>query len=278
MPLIEANGCDFHYEMVGQGRDMVFIHGEIHGLEYWEHQFAEFSTDHRCFAYNRRGHAKTRWTDYGFSLVNQTRDLEQLIKRLDIDRPVIVAVAFGTTIAANYAIHHSDRVRGLVLGAWSEMHDALQYFERWERYSGEAASVLEREGRDALVALLRNHGGKSIYRVIPVESPVREKVIQMFASHPLGEYQRGMLEFGLSVPEPGAGIQQGRYSRARRLRRQGSLSGPTGSLASHDAFPRGAADRGCRPLRALGKARRVQRDSADISSDARLELTVAEQR
>jgi pimeloyl-ACP methyl ester carboxylesterase len=29
---------------------------------------------------------------------------------------------------------------------------------------------------------------------------VREQVIQMFAGHPLGEYQRGMLEFGLSVP------------------------------------------------------------------------------
>jgi pimeloyl-ACP methyl ester carboxylesterase len=29
---------------------------------------------------------------------------------------------------------------------------------------------------------------------------VREQVIQMFGSHPLGEYQRGMLEFGLSVP------------------------------------------------------------------------------
>jgi pimeloyl-ACP methyl ester carboxylesterase len=201
MPLIEANGCDFHYEMVGQGRDMVFIHGEIHGLEYWEHQLAEFSTDHRCFAYNRRGHAKTGWTDYGFSLVNQTRDLEQLIERLDIDRPVIVAVAFGTTIAANYAIYHPDQVRGLVLGAWSEMHDALQYFERWESYSAQAAGVLEREGRDALIALLREHGGKSIYRVIPVDSPVREKVIQMFASHPLGEYQRGMLEFGLSVPD-----------------------------------------------------------------------------
>jgi pimeloyl-ACP methyl ester carboxylesterase len=26
-------------------------------------------------------------------------------------------------------------------------------------------------------------------------------VIQMFAAHPLGEYQRGMLEFGLSVPD-----------------------------------------------------------------------------
>ena len=201
MPIINANGCNFYYEQHGQGPDIVFIHGEIHGLEYWEHQLAEFSTDHRCFAYSRRGHAKTGWTDYGFSLVNQTRDLEHLIERLGIERPIIVALAFGTTIAANYAIRNPDKVRGLVLGAWSEMHDAFQYFERWERYSAQAARVLERDGRDALVALLREQGGKSIYKVIPVDSPVREKVIQMFASHPLGEYQRGMLEFGMSVPD-----------------------------------------------------------------------------
>jgi pimeloyl-ACP methyl ester carboxylesterase len=201
MPLTDANGCRFHYQMEGRGPDIVFIHGEIHGSAYWEHQVAAFSADHRCFTYDRRGHAHTGWTDYGFSLVNQTRDLEQLIDKLEIERPVIVALAFGTTIAANYAIQHPDRVCALVLGAWSELHDALQYFERWERYSMQAAAVLEREGREALVELLRRDGGRSIYKVIPVNSPVREKVIQLFSSHPLGEYARGMLEFGLSVPD-----------------------------------------------------------------------------
>src|SRR5215475_6258838 len=200
MPTINANGCDFHYEQQGQGRDIVFIHGEIHGMEYWDQQFADFSRDHRCLIYNRRGHAKTQWTDYGFSLHNQTRDLEQVIERLGIERPVIVALAFGTTIAANYAIRNPGKVRGIVLGAWSELHDAFQYFERWEQYSLQAAHVLEREGREAFIELLRREGGKSIYKVIPVDSPVREQVIQMFAGHPLGEYQRGMLEFGLSVP------------------------------------------------------------------------------
>lgn len=200
MSTVHVNGCDFHYEMTGSGSDIVFIHGEIHGSEYWEHQIAEFSRDHRCFAYNRRGHAGTSWTEYGFSLVNQTRDFEQLVDRLGIERPVIVALAFGTTIAVNYAIQNPGKVRGLVLGAWSELHDALQYFERWSGYSERAAAELERGGREALISLLRAEGGKSIYRVIPVESPVREKVIQMFASHPVGEYKRGMLEFGLSVP------------------------------------------------------------------------------
>ena len=55
MPTIQANGCDFYYELEGEGPDLVFIHGEIHGLEYWEHQIPDFARDHRCFAYNRRG-------------------------------------------------------------------------------------------------------------------------------------------------------------------------------------------------------------------------------
>jgi pimeloyl-ACP methyl ester carboxylesterase len=196
-----VNGCDFHYELHGRGADLVFIHGEIHGLEYWEHQLAEFARDHRCLAYNRRGHAKTEFTNYGFSLVNQTRDLAQLIEHFGIERPVLIAVAFGTTIAANYAIEHCGRVKGMVLAAWSELHEAMQYFHRWEKYNAQAAEVLETEGREALVSLLREQGGKSIYKVIPVDSPVREQVIQMFASHPLEQYRRGMLEFGSSVPD-----------------------------------------------------------------------------
>jgi 3-oxoadipate enol-lactonase len=200
MPMISANGCDFQYELTGQGPDVVFIHGEIHGMEYWDGQLPEFTRTYRCLTYNRRGHAGTQWTEYGFSLVNQTRDLEALLEKLGIVKPVIVSLAFGTTIAVQYTLQNPDKVSGLVLGAWSELHDALQYFHRWAGYNARSAAVLETQGREALVELLRREGGTTLYRVIPVDSPVRDKVIRMFASHPVGEYSRGMLEFGLSVP------------------------------------------------------------------------------
>lgn len=200
MPHVIANDCSFLYELEGQGQDLVFIHGEIHGLEYWEHQLPEFSRDHRCLAYNRREHVGTAAKEYGFSLTNQTRDLAALLDRFGMRRPVIVAVAFGTTIAANYAIQHPDRVKALVIVAWSEMHNAPLYFGRWETYSEKVAQVLEREGREALIEFLRREGGKTIYRVIPVDSPVREQCIRMFAAHPLEQYRRGMLEFARSVP------------------------------------------------------------------------------
>jgi 3-oxoadipate enol-lactonase len=201
MPTITANGCEFYYELAGQGSDIVLIHGEIHGMAYWEYQLPEFARDYRCLAYNRRGHARTQLTHFGFSLVNQTRDLAQLIEKLGIVRPVIIAVAFGTTIAANYAIQYPDRVKGLILVAWSELHEAIQYFDRWKAYNEEATQVLEQKGRDAFIELLRRDAGKRIYKVVPLQQPVREKAIQLFASHPFEEYRSGMLEFGSSVPD-----------------------------------------------------------------------------
>lgn len=204
MPMIRVNNCDFQYELngrAGKGRDIVFVHGEIHGMQYWEHQIAEFSTDHRCLIYNRRGHSGTEFTNYGFSLVNQARDLAGLINAVGFEKPLIVALAFGTTIAAQYAMDHPDRVAGMVIGAWSELHDAPNYMDVWTAATKRVVPVLEHEGRQAFIDLLRKEGGRNIYRVIPKEEgPFREKVIQMMASHPVDEYRRGMLELGNSVP------------------------------------------------------------------------------
>lgn len=201
MPTARANGCDFRYELQGQGPDMVFIHGEIHGMDYWAPQMAEFSKDFRCLSYDRRGHAGTPATPFGYSVANQARDLRDLLDHFGMQRPIVVALAFGTTIAANFAIDHPDRVRGLVIAAWSEMHDARSYLERWEQSGRRAADAVDAGGREALVELLRAEGGDAMFKVIPPRgSPLREDVIQLLANHPADEYRRGMLEMASSVP------------------------------------------------------------------------------
>jgi 3-oxoadipate enol-lactonase len=201
MATARVNGCDFNYRVKGTGPDLVFIHGEIHGSEYWEHQLEEFSRDFRCLVYDRRGHAGSESTAFGYSVANQAHDLALLLDHVGMRRPVIVALAFGTTIATTFAIDYPERVRGLVIAAWSELHAAREYLTRWEESGVRAAEVLETKGRDALVALLREEGGKTMFRVIPPEgSPLRERAIRLLASHPAEQYRRGMLEMASSVP------------------------------------------------------------------------------
>lgn len=200
MTMVRANGWDFYCESVGSGPDLVFIHGEIHGIDYWEHQIADLSRDHRCLIYERRGHRRTGMPAFGFSLENQTRDLEALISHFEVRDPVLVAVAFGTTIAANYALRQPTSAKGIVMVAWSEMHEADLYLQRWIRASDTVVRILETEGRDALLDFLRREAGRSVYLVVPLDSPIREACIQMFGNHPVDEYRRGMLEFATSVP------------------------------------------------------------------------------
>jgi pimeloyl-ACP methyl ester carboxylesterase len=200
--MADVNGCRFRCEVRGEGPPMVFIHGEIHGLDYWEHQLDEFSHDHRCLAYDRRGHGGTQLTSFGYSVANQARDLRDLLDHHGMERAVIVALAFGTTIAAEFAIDHPERVAAMVIAAWSELHDARSYLQRWEIAGLRAADAVDAGGREALVKLLREEGGTNLFKVIPPAGhPLRERAIQLLASHPAEEYRRGMLEMASSVPQ-----------------------------------------------------------------------------
>src|SRR5690606_24228537 len=88
-----------------------------------------------------------------------------------------------------------------VLIGWSELYEARAYLERWEQAGVRAARALEEGGREKLLALLHAEGGKSIFKVIPPPgSPLRERGIELLASHPAEEYRRGMLEMASSVP------------------------------------------------------------------------------
>jgi len=121
MPTAHVNNCNFYYEVKGNGPDVVFIHGEDHGIEMFEPQVAHLSPHYRCVTYYRRGHGRSQLTPYGYSLRNQILDLALLLENLEIDRAVLLGVAMATTIAASYALEHPGRVRGLVLASWYEL-------------------------------------------------------------------------------------------------------------------------------------------------------------
>src|SRR6266850_3880092 len=135
MSSIVVNGCDLYYELRGRGPDLVFVHGEDHGIEMFEQQLERFSAEHRCLAYYRRGHGKSGLPPYGYSLWCQALDLAGLLDALGIECAVIVAVAMGTTIAASYAIDHPARVRGLVLVSWYELDGYPLMERRRQRHS-----------------------------------------------------------------------------------------------------------------------------------------------
>src|SRR5580692_711060 len=113
MPVTRLNNCDIYYEQHGSGLDLVFVHGETHSAALFDEQIRHFSKRYRCLVYDRRGHRRSELTPYGYSLWNQTNDLIGLIETLQVQRPVIIAVAMSTPIAVTCALERPADVRGL---------------------------------------------------------------------------------------------------------------------------------------------------------------------
>lgn len=195
MPTATANGCSFYYELQGQGPDLVFIHGEDHGVEMFEHQVEHFANDFRCLVYYRRGHGRSELTRYGYSLHNQVQDLASLLEHLDIANPVLVAVAMATPLAVSYALESPGKVRGLALASWYELHGCPLMEERRKgKYATTFAQlhmqmhdIIRHGGPDALIEHMQREGD-AFLPILPKAPEPRLCVMRMMSSHPPQHY------------------------------------------------------------------------------------------
>lgn len=205
MPTARVNNCDLYYEVQGAGPCVVFIPGETHGIEMFEHQLPHFARRFRCISYYRRGHGKSGCPPYGYSLWNQTQDLVALLDHLAIERAAIVAVAMSTTVAANYALLRPERVRALALASWYELDGYPLLEERRKKHRTSFADLhlmmgrmLETDGREALERYLYENY-EQVLPIFPRDGTVRAKLARMFASHPREHYVQSA-EFYTSIP------------------------------------------------------------------------------
>jgi proline iminopeptidase len=121
-----GDGHELHWEIVGspEGIPAVYLHGGP-GSGSGESARRWFDPSaFRAVLFDQRGCGRSRplADDHLHDLTTNTTDhlvadIEQLREHLDIDRWVVVGVSWGATLALVYAQRHSDRVRGIVLGA-----------------------------------------------------------------------------------------------------------------------------------------------------------------
>lgn len=190
MPDLEVNGCRLYYEQHGSGPDVIFMYGEDHGLEEFEHQISDLGRDYRCLVYDRRGHGQTASTPYGYSLNSHTLDFAGLLDHLELQKVAIVAVAMSTPIAVSYTLHHPERVRGLALSSWYELAGYPLMEERRRqpgRLSFGALHLTMHEisrdgGADALRAYVEREAEVQ-FPILPRDPELRERMIDLITSH-----------------------------------------------------------------------------------------------
>jgi len=100
----------------GSGQPVVLIHGIGASVYNWRYALPALVTaGYRVIAFDNRGFGFSDQTAHGYHNADYVRLLVSLLDSLGISSAVLVGHSMGGTIAAEVALTHPDRVRGLVL-------------------------------------------------------------------------------------------------------------------------------------------------------------------
>jgi pimeloyl-ACP methyl ester carboxylesterase len=142
------NGVRLHHITLGEGPDLVLVHGITGNLAVWHLQMVSFLYDRfRVLTYDLRGHGYSDMPETGYDADTMAEDLLLLLDALEIERPVIVGHSYGADIALYFAHSYPERVSQVVAieGALPALVGARNRddWEGWDYW----VEMLERSGR-----------------------------------------------------------------------------------------------------------------------------------
>jgi proline iminopeptidase len=159
---ITPDKVKLHYEEVGQGTPILFVHEFASDHRGWEPQMREFGKRYRCIAYSARGYTPSDVPadKDAYSYKHVMRDAVAVLDHLKIDKAHLIGLSMGGYTTLQVALNHPKRVRSMVLagtGAGSERW----YTADFHKHSRELGDLFAREGSAAVA----NSYGLSAARV-----------------------------------------------------------------------------------------------------------------
>jgi len=111
----EVNGLHMYYEIHGQGRPILLLHGGIGGLSFWSKTLPALAKEHRVIAPEQMGHGRTAdLPSRQFSYPQMAEDTAALLAQLGVESVDVVGMSDGGIVGYLLAINHPSVVRRLV--------------------------------------------------------------------------------------------------------------------------------------------------------------------
>jgi len=107
-----------HYEVLGRGRPLIFLHGWVGSWRYWIPTMQAVSVSYRTYALDLWGFGDTAKAATYYSLDQQVELLNEFLNEMGIMKIAIIGHGLGAIIGLLYATHyreHVERVLGVGL-------------------------------------------------------------------------------------------------------------------------------------------------------------------
>ena len=149
---LRANGTDLAYVDQGSGAPIVFVHGAVADLRFWEPQRDAIAKQHRFVAYTFRYHGTGPWTDDGkqYSPATHAADLGALLGGLKSGPVHLVGLSYGGLVAALVAVKQPELIRTLTLaepalfGLLADLPEGKPALESWMKGSVPMQAALKK--------------------------------------------------------------------------------------------------------------------------------------
>ena len=111
-----VNGIKVYYEVYGEGRPVVLLHGAFMTIDMnWGQLIPELSKTRKVIAVELQGHGHTPFSDRKLSQATLAGDVEKIMDYLKIENADVVGYSFGGAIAYQFAIQSPKRLKNLVI-------------------------------------------------------------------------------------------------------------------------------------------------------------------
>ncbi len=113
--IAEVDGFQIGYRQSGDGPPLVLLHGAWSDGREWRLQLESLSDEFTVVAWDAPGCGRSSDPPERFSLADYADAVAGLVGSLDLDRPHLLGLSFGGSLAIEVAHRHPAAVRSLIL-------------------------------------------------------------------------------------------------------------------------------------------------------------------
>jgi 3-oxoadipate enol-lactonase len=108
---VDVPGGRLYYEVEGEGRPLLMIHGDLGNLRMWDGQVPAFADRYRVIRFDRRGFGRSEIEDVEFS---NRDDVAAVLDHAGAASAYVVGQSRGGIIALDFVLERPERVDALV--------------------------------------------------------------------------------------------------------------------------------------------------------------------
>jgi len=111
-----VNGIKVYYEVYGEGKPIVLLHGAFYTIEMnWAQLIPELSKTRKVIALEMQGHGHSPYSDRKLDIATLASDVDGVMDFLKIDSADVAGYSMGGSIAYQLAVKSPKRVKKLVI-------------------------------------------------------------------------------------------------------------------------------------------------------------------